>query len=196
MSRSSRLFFPLTRPTYHTIALSRPVLRLQRSYANHERQQQVQTVRFYDPKGGARQGILYYVQFCKLTLIRRAGEILGKITFYIVCGWYILDRVLEEDSEEEKAKAGAKLPPKALKNVSENDATDREEEEEKDIQLPVTMPEDAVFIPLWFPKEKPHYFYKGSDPEWQNYATLAKDEEKCKQLQRMLFLPEMQRGRR
>ena len=51
------------------------------------------------------------------------------------------------------------------------------EEEDEDF-VPDEMPENAWFIPFGWPKQCPKTFYKGSDPEWQEFVALAKNQEK------------------
>ncbi|KAL9101556.1 MAG: hypothetical protein Q9163_003185, partial [Psora crenata] len=120
-------------------------------------------------------------EISKLNSGRRVRRILTRATVVFLVAWYISEYVLEDD--EAGGQVGAKSASKALPKSSEDDGSDQEDAEEEGIQLPETMPEDAIFVPLWLPKEKPEYFYKGSDPEWKNYATLARDHEKCKKLQ-------------
>lgn len=50
------------------------------------------------------------------------------------------------------------------------------------------MPEDALFIPLGFTRQRPLEFYKGSDPEWQSFVEFRKDREKEKAV-RSMYLP-------
>ena len=40
------------------------------------------------------------------------------------------------------------------------------------------MPEDAVFIPLGFVRQRPHTHYNGTDPEWQSFVEFRKDRER------------------
>lgn len=61
------------------------------------------------------------------------------------------------------------------------------EEENSEIgqfQLPEETPEDGIFIPLWFGKEREVYYYKSSDPEWQSYATFSQDQKNIDELKR------------
>ncbi|KAL9126631.1 MAG: hypothetical protein Q9217_004351 [Psora testacea] len=168
MSRSLRTFFLVTRPIYRSAVIHRSVLRFRRSYVSHEGQKQVQTVRFQDPRSPS----------------RRAAQVLVRASLILLLAWYISDHVLEDDKEE--AKSGVKSPSRALQNIDKDNLSnpdeEEEEEEEAEMQLPENMPEDAVFIPLWFPKQKPPYSYTASDPEWQSYATVAKDQEKREKL--------------
>ena len=76
---------------------------------------------------------------------------------------------MEEEVDHGKAK-------------TESEAGQEGKEEGGDFELPDEMPEDAIFVPLWIPKENPPYYYKGSDPEWQGYQAFAKDRKKVKQV--------------
>ena len=46
-------------------------------------------------------------------------------------------------------------------------------------EIPDTLPEDALFIPLSSPRRRPTTFYKGTDPEWQSFIRFSEDSEKC-----------------
>ena len=43
--------------------------------------------------------------------------------------------------------------------------------------------EDNTFIPMTWPTKLPRTFYKGSDPEWQEFVKIAKDKPRHKKLQ-------------
>lgn len=58
--------------------------------------------------------------------------------------------------------------------------------EEGDFELPEELPEDAVFLPLTFPREIPPSFYKGSDEAWQSFVALSHDKPKIKELRNTL----------
>ena len=78
----------------------------------------------------------------------------------------------EKAAEERAAKRLAKLKPQGVENSKDVAAKDAEEE---DVDIPDEMPEDALFIPLWFARQKPKTFYKSTDPEWQSFVDFAKD---------------------
>lgn len=52
------------------------------------------------------------------------------------------------------------------------------DEEEDDVEIPDTMPEDAIFIPLGFAHQRPETYYKANDPEWQSFIEYRKDRER------------------
>lgn len=52
------------------------------------------------------------------------------------------------------------------------------DEEEDEVEIPETMPEDAIFIPLGFARQRPETYYKGTDPEWQSFIEYRKDRER------------------
>lgn len=37
------------------------------------------------------------------------------------------------------------------------------------------IPEEAIFIPLGWPRECPKTYYKGTDPEWQSFLEFNQD---------------------
>lgn len=45
--------------------------------------------------------------------------------------------------------------------------------------------EDSFFIPLTWAWKLPRSYYKGSDPEWQEFVKIAKDQTKHKRINRM-----------
>ncbi|CAK4033412.1 Hypothetical predicted protein [Lecanosticta acicola] len=68
--------------------------------------------------------------------------------------------VLGDDGEEESQDAGA---------------GEREDDE--------FVEEDSLFIPMTWAKKMPRTFYKGSDPEWQEFIKMAKDKQRQKKVQ-------------
>ncbi len=68
-------------------------------------------------------------------------------------------------------------------DVERNNDPDREDDEEDE---EFEGDEDALFIPFSWPKQQPRTFYKGSDPEWQEFIRLSKDPQRHKDIQRRL----------
>ena len=95
--------------------------------------------------------------------------------------YYVIRHFVKDDKGDKNEDKNA-TPSKLLQKTDGEDITNEEGENEDDIQLPDTMPEDAIFIPLWFPKEKPQYLYKGSDPEWQSYTAFSRNPDKAKKV--------------
>lgn len=62
------------------------------------------------------------------------------------------------------------------KTRSEEDG--QADEDEAEIKIPETMPEDATFIPLGFARQRPETYYKATDPEWQSFIEYRKDRER------------------
>jgi hypothetical protein len=95
------------------------------------------------------------------------------VEFVIVCAlveaaWRYLD-LDEEEEATDKAVA-------VKKTQTENG--EQAEEGEDEVNIPETMPEDAIFIPLGLARQRPETFYKGSDPEWQSFIEYRKDRER------------------
>ena len=67
-------------------------------------------------------------------------------------------------------------------DVERNNDPDREDPEGDEFE----GDEDALFIPFGWPKQQPRTFYKGSDPEWQEFIKLSKDPQRHKDIQRRL----------
>ena len=73
--------------------------------------------------------------------------------------------------EEETKKATDRS-----KTRSEDDG--HADEEDDDVEIPETMPEDAIFIPLGLARQRPETYYKAADPEWQSFIEYRKDRER------------------
>ncbi|THZ89215.1 hypothetical protein D6C84_00267, partial [Aureobasidium pullulans] len=58
-----------------------------------------------------------------------------------------------------------------------------EEAEEPRISDSEFADEDSYFIPLTWAKKLPRSFYKGSDPEWQEFVKVSKDKARHKKIQ-------------
>ncbi|KXS98959.1 hypothetical protein AC578_4984 [Pseudocercospora eumusae] len=67
--------------------------------------------------------------------------------------------------------------------VSLREVEDEKEEEMEDEEGDGYAPEDSLFIPLTWSRKIPRTFYKGSDPEWQEFVKIAKDKERHKKIQ-------------
>ena len=52
------------------------------------------------------------------------------------------------------------------------------EEVGDEMGAPDEMSEEAWFIPLWFARERPRTFYKGTDPEWASFVKFAEDKDR------------------
>ena len=83
----------------------------------------------------------------------------------------------EKAAEERAAKRLEKLKPRESGDSKDVEGKDVEvtDADEEDVDIPEEMPEDALFIPLWFARKKPKTFYKGTDPEWQSFVDFSKD---------------------
>jgi hypothetical protein len=58
-----------------------------------------------------------------------------------------------------------------------------EEEEEEEHEESDFADESSLFIPLTWTKKLPRSFYKGSDPEWQEFVKVSKDKARHKKIQ-------------
>ena len=81
-------------------------------------------------------------------------------------------------------------------NKATNESKTRREEDnqadeaEAEIGVPETMPEDAIFIPLGFARQRPETYYKATDPEWQSFIEYRKDREReLAIMSKFCFLP-------
>ena len=62
------------------------------------------------------------------------------------------------------------------------DRTKDDKAEEDGFQLPETIPEDALFIPLGRIRKVEPPDYKFGDPEWQNFVKYRRDGKKIKSI--------------
>ncbi|KAJ9648596.1 hypothetical protein H2201_000927 [Coniosporium apollinis] len=85
----------------------------------------------------------------------------------------IPDVEIEDEPEESRAKKGREVT-----DEDEEDDDYEDEDEEYD--------EDSLFIPLTWARQKPRTFYKGSDPEWQEFRRFAQDPKRHRAAQEML----------
>lgn len=87
--------------------------------------------------------------------------------------WYF---DLLKGDEEEEVEVNAATP------VEEGQEKD---EKENEVEIPETMPENALFIPLGLTRQRPQEFYKASDPEWQSFVDFRMDRNKEKAVRSM-----------
>lgn len=72
--------------------------------------------------------------------------------------------------------------------VDEEEEEEGDEEEDDDWDEDEEYEDDALFIPLGWTKPVPRRFYKGSDPEWQEFRKVAADQKRHEQIRRMYGL--------
>ncbi|KAF2435846.1 hypothetical protein EJ08DRAFT_729712 [Tothia fuscella] len=115
--------------------------------------------------------IIQRVRFRKPPVLSRSrirNFILWALPVYI--GIRAIDRILDIDIEIEDAE---KVVGK--KGTTDVAGVGGEEDEEGDV--------DSIFIPFGWPKPQPKTFYKGTDPEWQEFIKFSKDRDKQKDVQ-------------
>ena len=105
------------------------------------------------------------------------------LSYYL---WGLLD--LEEEQTVDKAGALSKRQPEDGDKANDGAQGD-DKVDEDDVQVPETMPEDAIFIPLGFVRQRPHTPYSGSDPEWQSFVEFRKDRKRALAVQGTLNSP-------
>lgn len=112
--------------------------------------------------------------------LRRAitlGLYVGAFYVYASLVWRYLDVQIEiELEDEEKLKDGQREGREVVE----------EEEEEEQHEGPYYAEEDSTFIPLTWSHKLPREWYKGSDPEWQEFVRMAKDKDRHKKIQNEL----------
>lgn len=82
---------------------------------------------------------------------------------------------IDELEEEEVAEA------------EEGEATEEQAQDGSVQQIPPggieIDEEDALFIPMTIPKKMPREYYRGSDPEWQEFKKLSQDAKRLRDIQ-------------
>ena len=109
--------------------------------------------------------------------IKRAIIEAGVLT--IVVGTFVWYFDLLDDDEDKHA---------AEEVEKEEEGEEGEEGEEEEVEIPETMPEDAIFIPLGLTHQRPQTFYKGSDPEWQSFVKFRRNRDRETKVRSRLHL--------
>lgn len=103
--------------------------------------------------------------------------------------WYFDLLKDDEDEEEQQKSAKVEVPGKVATEFQHSEepkqAEKGEEEEDLEVDIPEELPEDAIFIPLGFTRQRPQEFYKGSDPEWRSFVEFRRDRDREKKVRRM-----------
>jgi len=86
--------------------------------------------------------------------------------------WHYINQYIDIHIEEIEAEEQPVARKEGEWEVQEGDAEEDEFAEE-----------DNTFIPMTWPTKLPRTFYKGSDPEWQEFVKIAKDKPRHKKLQ-------------
>jgi hypothetical protein len=97
-------------------------------------------------------------------------RILG--TFVIATAFWTLSRYVSVEVKEVKADESASASASAAGEGEEED-----DEEDYDDAL--------LFLPTGLSRQRPQTFYKGSDPEWQEYKKLAADRPRLDKIRSM-----------
>jgi hypothetical protein len=105
-------------------------------------------------------------------------------------GQYLgLEVEIEEEEVEEKRKPGrwkkqVRKEDGSLEDVDDEEANDEEDEDEDDDEEEY---DDAIlFLPTGFSRLKPKTFYRGSDPEWQEFKKVTQDKARIERIRQEL----------
>jgi hypothetical protein len=88
---------------------------------------------------------------------------------------YISIEVEEEEEEGEDKKQRPTNPGNQIGNEDGAEEADEEDVEEEDEEEDDDYDDALIFLPTGFSRPKPKTFYRGSDPEWQEYRKVATD---------------------
>ncbi|EME43898.1 hypothetical protein DOTSEDRAFT_71639 [Dothistroma septosporum NZE10] len=73
-----------------------------------------------------------------------------------------------------------------IESIDEMEVEEEEEDEDEEHEGPFYAAETSAFIPMTWATKQPRTFYKGSDPEWQEFVKMAKDKPRHKKIQEEL----------
>jgi hypothetical protein len=101
------------------------------------------------------------------------GLYTGIVYGYLRFMWSYMDVEIEFlDDEEELAEQEAT-----------QEEGEEEDEEDEEHGPPFYADDDNTFIPLTWSKKMPRTYYRGSDPEWQEFIRIAKDKPRHRKIQ-------------
>jgi hypothetical protein len=109
---------------------------------------------------------------------RLVGAVAIGGAFYAVTRYISIEvevETVDEDKSTRNRPAGHPSNEGAVNDASE---AEEEEDEEEDEDI-------ILFLPTGFSRPKPRTFYKGSDPEWQEFIKLAKDRPRVEKIRGM-----------
>ncbi|KAF2118124.1 hypothetical protein BDV96DRAFT_569283 [Lophiotrema nucula] len=130
-------------------------------------------------------------------LFSRSRQVGLALTIGITWGlWEWLDDDDDDDDEEDAKSKKRRIKPakeagqfwNSIKEQAEDDqeegveVEDDEEEEEDEDDEEEDEDDALVFLPTGFSRAKPRSFYKGTDPEWQEFVRIAPDRKRIDQV--------------
>ncbi|KAJ4287212.1 hypothetical protein N0V90_012610 [Kalmusia sp. IMI 367209] len=118
------------------------------------------------------------------TKSRLAGTVVVGIGAYTLLDWLDEEAVDEEESQQVRRVRRPRIPEEGandknrpMEGDEEDDEQDDEDEEEED-DYDDEDDEGLIFFPTGFSRPKPRTYYRGSDPEWQEFIRLAPDRQR------------------
>ncbi|MCJ1262164.1 hypothetical protein MMC22_002034 [Lobaria immixta] len=83
---------------------------------------------------------------------------------------------VDDEAEDEYEDEAKNVNEEDGDDVDDDDDDDEEEDDEgEEGPLPEAIPEDALFIPLGFVRQRRSSYYKGTDPEWVSFVEFCRD---------------------
>ena len=180
-------------------SFSRHLSQLPRSALHHNGPIHVQRVRFRRPffttKSAPRRPFLSPAQLTWLH--RRVQSVFINVSLFAVFYYLMLtddeeksgSLTMEENDKGElkstivQGEQDAALTGNGGETLSESEGEDSETDEDED-GIPDTLPEDAVFIPLGFARQRPREFYTSDSPEWQSFQELMSNKNRGNEIRR------------
>jgi hypothetical protein len=108
-------------------------------------------------------------------------------------GQYLgLEVEIEEEEVEEKRKPGrwkkqVRSEDGTLGEVDDEEANEAEDEDEDEDEDEEEYDDAILFLPTGFSRLKPKTFYKGSDPEWQEFKKISQDRPRLERIKQELL---------
>ena len=118
---------------------------------------------------------------------RLVGAVAIGIATYGLGHYLGLEVEIEEEEVEEERKPGrwkkqVRKEDGSVEEVDDEEANEEDEEEDEDEEY-----DDAIlFLPTGFSRLKPKTFYKGSDPEWQEFKKVSQDKARIERIRQEL----------
>lgn len=96
---------------------------------------------------------------------------------------YVSVEIVDDEEEEEHGKQRERTGTPISNEDGEEEADEEVEEDDEDEDEEY---DDAlIFLPTGFSRPKPKTYYRGQDPEWQEFVKVATDRPRIDKIRRM-----------
>ncbi|KAH9828752.1 hypothetical protein Tdes44962_MAKER09230 [Teratosphaeria destructans] len=132
----------------------------------------VQTVRFHKPP---------FFTWRRFGTIVVYGLVIYGYSYLL--GYFIDVKIEVVDGAQDPKRHGQEVKDGEQQQEEEEEEEEEDEDEDEDDEM---VMEGSAFIPMTWGKKMPRTYYKGSDPEWQEFIKVAKNKERHKRIQDQL----------